>query len=120
MPGREAADDAPLNMEGAQAWMRDVFRPEAAKGVQAIYQLELTGKRACVVWARVDDGRLSLGDGRTPGPDVVFRMDSEDFFGVLEERENPDLLYMEDRIEISGSLSLALKLRLIFSGAKRA
>lgn len=107
-------------MDGAQAWIREVFRPEAAKDVRAIYQLELTGEQACVVWARVDDGRLSLGDGRTPGPDVVFRMDSGDFFGVLAERENPDLLFMEDRIHVSGSLSLALKLRLIFSGSRRA
>jgi predicted lipid carrier protein YhbT len=106
-------------MGGAQDWMREVFRADAAKGVQAIYQLELTGEQACVVWARVDDGRLSLGEGKTPGPDVVFRMDSEDFFGLLAERENPDLLYMEDRIQVSGSLSLALKLRLIFSGSKR-
>lgn len=103
------------SIEAALEWIRKHFRAEAAAGVSAVYQVELSGEGGGIFWARVDDGRLSAGEGPTPGPDVVIAATAADFYGFLSGRENPDLLYMEGRIAVEGSLTLALRLRLIFS-----
>jgi len=104
----------PCSIGSAVAWLRKAFRPDAAAGVRVVYQVELGGEAGGALYMRVDDGRLDVAEGRTPAPDVVFRMSAPDFFGVLGGRENPDLLFMEDRLAIDGDLALALALRRLF------
>ena len=48
---------------------------------------------------------------------MVFHLVAREFFGILSGRENPDLLFMSERLRIDGDLSLALKLRTLFSSA---
>ena len=100
---------------GALDWLRKHFRSAAAEGLEVAYQIDLAGPGGGSLWARIADGRLQAGEGAAPQPDVILRMSAEDFFGVLEGTANPDLLFMDDRIEIEGDLSLALKLRSLFS-----
>ena len=45
---------------------------------------------------------------------MIFRIGAHDFFAVLAGRENPDLLFMADRLAVDGDLALALTLRKIF------
>jgi hypothetical protein len=104
----------PCSIEAALGWLRKAFRPDAAAGVHVLYQIELGGKEGGTFWIRVDDGRLELARGPAPGPDVTFRMTALDFFAVLGGRENPDLLFMADRLTIDGDLGLALALRKLF------
>lgn len=104
----------PCSIEAALGWLRKAFRPDAASGVHVVYQIELGGEEGGVFWIRVDDGRLELARGPAPSPDVVFRMTAPDFFAVLAGRENPDLLFMADRLAIDGDLGLALALRKLF------
>lgn len=96
-------------------WLRKAFRPERAEDLSVTYQFELSGESGGGLWVRVDAGRLEVAVGQTPEPDVVFRLPAEDLFGVLAGTRNPDLLFMERKIEIEGDLSLALKLRSLFN-----
>ena len=49
--------------------LRSTFRPEAARGLRASYELRLG---AIVIHARVDDGKLEAGEGALPGADLVI------------------------------------------------
>ncbi|WP_230881832.1 winged helix-turn-helix transcriptional regulator [Planomonospora sp. ID91781] len=49
--------------------LRTTFRPEAARGLTAGYELRLGGM---VLHARVEDGVLSVGEGALPGADLVI------------------------------------------------
>lgn len=100
---------------GAVDWLRKHFRSAAAEDLQVRYQIELAGESGGSIWVRVNDGQMQAGEGADPQADVVFRMDALEFFDVLAGTANPDLLFMDDRIEIAGDLSLALKLRSLFS-----
>lgn len=111
----DSMSEAVDSIESTLEWLRKRFQPEPAAGLSAVYQVELSGEGGGLFWARVDDGRLSSGEGRSRGPDVVIKASAQDFYGFLSGRENPDLLYMEGRIAIEGSITLALRLRLIFS-----
>ena len=103
------------SVSGAVDWLRKHFRSSAAEGLEVAYQMELAGPGGGGRWARISDGQLHAGEGADPQPDVVLRMSAEDFFGILTGTANPDLLFMDERIEIEGDLSLALKLRSLFS-----
>ena len=107
----------PTSIAESLEWFRKRFRPDLARGVAISYQFVLDGGRAGVVWVAVDDGRLELDAGERPGeaPDVIFRLSASDFFAILAGTQNPDLLFMADRLQAEGDLSLALKVRSLFS-----
>lgn len=104
----------PCSIRAALEWFRKAFRADAAADIHVAYQFELKGEAGGSFWVRVDAGRLDFGEGRLVDSDVVFRISASDFFGVLAGRENPDLLFMEDRLAVEGDLSRALTLRRIF------
>jgi len=92
-------------------WMRKHFDPDAALGVSAVYQFELTGAGGGELVLRVDDGVARIQAGRDPSAAVRLRLDAGDCLAILAGRENADLLYLAGRLEIEGDLSLAMKLR---------
>jgi DNA-binding HxlR family transcriptional regulator/putative sterol carrier protein len=72
---RSLADPRPddiVTTDSVQLALRATFHPEAACGLHASFQLALGG---VVVHARVDDGRLEVGDGPLPGADLVLEAD---------------------------------------------
>ncbi len=105
----------PASLADAVELFRKRFRPDAARDLTVSYQMELSGEGGGVLSVRVDRGRLEVSEGPTDTPDVVYRMSAADFFAILARTANPDLLYMAERIAIEGDLSLALKLRALFS-----
>lgn len=120
MPSKPETPDpmpVPESVPQTLAWLRARFWPDAVRDLRATYQVELTGEGGGIFWLRVDGGQLSAGEGRTPRPDALYQMAARDFFDVLATRANPELLYMEDRIRVEGSMSLALELRLLLLAA---
>jgi hypothetical protein len=104
----------PGSIEEALEWLTKGFKPDACRSVRVTYQIDLCGEQGGHVWLQVDHGRLQVVEGRGVHPDVIFRLEAADFFAVLAGRENPDLLFMADRLVVEGDLSLALKLRSYF------
>ena len=110
----------PASIYAVLVFLQKSFRSEAIGDLEATYQIELTGESGGAFWARVSNGLLSCEEGQASDPDIVFQLDAEDFYDVLGGQANPELLHMEDRIKVEGSLSLALKLRVMFlSGEPR-
>ncbi|NYE71669.1 winged helix-turn-helix transcriptional regulator [Microlunatus parietis] len=58
--------------DGEVLALRATFKPEAAVGVRARYQVRVAD---VVVHAHVEDGTLIAGDGPLPAPDLVLEMD---------------------------------------------
>jgi len=104
----------PTDIDEAILLLRRAFQPERAAGVLVCYLIELAGPAGGKLWVRVDGEHLLVGADAAQQPDVVVRLDAQDFFGILGGRENPDLLFMADRLVVEGDLSLALKLRSLF------
>lgn len=104
-------------LDDAVDWFRKSFRSEAAEGLRARYELRLTGPSGGSVSVQVADGTARVEPCEAPDADVRMRISLDDWFAVLEGRENVDLLYMAGRLEIDGDLSLAVKLRTLFRPA---
>lgn len=109
-----SASTAPESIAQVLEFLRRSFQADAVGELQATYQIQLTGETGGIFWGRVDASGLSCDEGRIPSPDVVFEIAAQDFYDVLSGSANPELLHMEGRIRVEGSLSLALKLRVMF------
>jgi predicted lipid carrier protein YhbT len=106
--------NAPESIADALDWFRKRFRADASRDLEVCFEMVLSGDRGGVLSLRVDRGLLRAESVAAASPDVVYRLSDDDLFGVLAGERNPDLLFMEKRIEIEGDLSLALKLRSLF------
>ena len=104
----------PATRDEAIDWLRKHFHADAARGVRAVFQLDLAGNDGGGIQLRIDDGQLEVLAEPAPTPHVRLRLAADDYYGVLAGRENADLLYMDGRLEIDGDLSLAMKLRTLF------
>ena len=105
----------PSSIDEALQWFRDGFRSEAARDLCVRYRIELAGEAGGAFGLLVDRGRLEASEEGDWPPDVVFRLSAEDFFALLAGRENPDMLFMAERLRVEGDLSLALELRKLFA-----
>ena len=110
----------PSCIEEAAKWLHQAFQREAATDA-ITYRIELTGSGGGSLLVRVDANGLETDilDGDSASlesilPDVTVSMRAADFFGVLSGRENPDLLFLGERLQIKGELSLALRMRSLF------
>lgn len=106
--------NAPESIADALDWFRKQFRSEAARDLRVAFQMDLSGEAGGVLSLTIDHGLLKARPEAVTAPDVLYRLSAADLFAVLAGERNPDLLFMEKRIQIEGDLSLALKLRSLF------
>lgn len=107
----------PQTLDEAIDWLRAHFQPDAAHGLDACYQLHLTGAGGGDVYVRVKEGVCEVARGTTEPVDTRLRLSARDYLDVLARRANADLLVMEGRLEIEGDLALANRLRALFRPA---
>jgi len=99
---------APLTSEKIFEKMPEVFKPEQAQGVNAIYEFDISGNgggrwqvviehKTCKV---IRDGNLD--------PTVIFRMSTEDHVGIIDGSVNAQMAFMMGRIKVEGDLMAAL------------
>ncbi len=99
------------------AWLRKHAATEATLGEVAVFAFEITGVGGGVIRACVDDGAIDIDTVPAPEADVRFRMSRKDCLGLMAGTENAELLALEGRLEVSGDLSLAVKVRRFFRRA---
>ena len=63
------------------------FDAEAAEGVTAVYQFDLSGPQGGRYQLVIEDGACSVREGAHPNPHVVLAMSGEDCLGVLSGRD---------------------------------
>ena len=111
-------DPAPDRHPGSRAeaveWLRKHFDAENAAECEASFAFELSGPDGGAIGVRVEKGSLEIAEGDLQPADLRFRLSAHDFFDVLAGRANPDMLFMEERLQIEGEFSLALRFRRLF------
>ena len=109
-----ASAQDPRTPADAVDWLRKHFDAEAAADCEASYVFELAGEGGGSIGVRVENGRLEIAEGDVQPADLRFRLAARDFYDVLAGRANPDMLFMEERLQIEGDLGLALRFRRLF------
>ncbi len=91
------------------------FRPEQAQGVRAVVQFHITGPQGGDWVVRVDDGRLTVEQGRSPlPPDLTVQVSDAVYWALLRGERDPLAAYMRGQLRIEGDLKLAYRLQDLF------
>jgi putative sterol carrier protein len=90
------------------------FDQEAAEGLTAVYQFDLSGPQGGQYNLIVEDGTCIVREGLHPDPHVVFSMSGEDCLSVLSGRLDGQSVFMSGRLRVSGDLGLAVQLKTLF------
>ncbi|MGE3153890.1 MAG: SCP2 sterol-binding domain-containing protein [Nitrospiraceae bacterium] len=91
---------------------------EAAEGVTAVYQFELSDPGGGRYYLVIDDGTCSVTEGNHPDPDVTLAMSGADALGVLSGNLSGQAMAMTGRLSVSGDIGLALQLKSLFPSVK--
>jgi putative sterol carrier protein len=90
------------------------FRPEAAKGLKAIYQLHLTGEEGGTWHMVVMDQACRILKGAAPQPDTIICMSSEDWNLLVAGKMDAFAALLQGRLKIEGDMGLATRLPGLF------
>lgn len=90
------------------------FRPEAADGLTAIYQLELTGDQGGLWHLTIADGACQLEDGPGKAPDVAITMSQEDWHALIAGQLDAFSAFLSGKLQVEGDLALATRLQTLF------
>ncbi len=90
------------------------FRPEAAEGLRAVYQIELAGDGGGVWHLTIAEQRCELACGPVEQPDVAITMSVGEWDELVAGRLDALSAYLSGRLQIAGDLSLATRIPSLF------
>lgn len=89
---------------------------DAADGVAAVYQFDLSGPEGGQYYMEIRDGACRVVSGTHADPHVTLSMLGEDCVKVLNGQLSGPAVAMSGRLRISGDLGLAIQLKALFPG----
>lgn len=98
----------------------DKLDVEAAEGVTAVYQFDLSDPGGGRYYLMIDDGTCSVAEGSHPDPHVTLVMSGADALGLLSGTLSGQAMAMSGRLSVSGDIGLALQLKSLFPSVKTA
>lgn len=87
--------------------MTSRFKPERAKGVNAVIQFKLSGESGGDWNISVADETIAVNQGVAPSPKVTISMTDADFVNLITGKANGMQLFMTGKIKLQGDLMLA-------------
>ncbi len=94
--------------------MPAAFQTDAAKGLTAAFQFDLSGDGGGKWCVEVTDGQLSIAEKEHPNPAVTILATASDYISIAEGKTNRTLAVMTGKMKVKGSMTMALKLQQIF------
>lgn len=85
--------------------------PAKLKGVNAIYQFDLTGDDGGVFYIKIDDGKTELIEAAHDAPSITVSLTAGDFAAMMDGKLNATSAFMAGKLKIKGDMSLAMKLQ---------
>jgi putative sterol carrier protein len=93
-----------LTVSGVFAGLADTFQPEAAEGVDLVYQFDISGADAGSWHAVVKDKQCQVVEGSHDSPTTTLSMSDEDFLKMVSGDASPMSLFTSGKLKISGDV----------------
>jgi len=90
------------------------FKKEAAGGLKAVYQFEITGQEEFTAHLVIANGACTYVEGPNAKPDVVVKSPADVWLAVSRGELNGQAAFMSGKYKVEGDLSLLMKLGKIF------
>src|SRR5215472_9554496 len=112
--GATMADAVPTTCKEVFAQMPAQFNKDAAKGLDAVYQFDLSGDGGGKWFVTIKNETCDVKEGSHPSPNITISMASQDYVDMSTGKANGQMLFMSGRLRIAGDLGLALRMQSIF------
>ncbi len=109
--------DEPMTVAEVFEMMSSRFNAEAAAGIDATYEFELTGEGGGTYHVTIGGGSCAVGRGPAAQATLSITMQASDYLDMINGRLNPQMAFMAGKLKIKGDMSLALKMQQIFPTA---
>lgn len=94
--------------------MPDVFDADAARGLNAVFQFEITGDNGGDWNIAVKDGACEVSEGTHEAPTVTLTMSAETWLGMVNKEINGMQAFMGGQLKASGDIMLAQRIEQLF------
>ena len=91
-----------------------VFNPTAAKGVNAVFQFDITGDNGGSWNVVVKDGDCQVNEGTHASPSVTLTMAPDTWLGMVNKQLNGMQAFMSGKLKAKGDIMLAQRIQSLF------
>ncbi len=90
------------------------FDRDAAKGLDAVFQFDITGDDGGIWHVAVKDGACQVQQGKAASPKVTLTMASETWLGMVNRQINGIQAFMTGKLKLNGDMLLAQRIPDLF------
>lgn len=94
--------------------MPKLFNANAAKGMNVVYQFDITGEGGGNWNVVIQEGTCKVQEGNASNPTVTLTMSSETWLAMVNKQTNGMQAFMTGKLKLSGNMILAQKIPEIF------
>ena len=91
------------------------FNSDAAQGLDAVFQFDITGDGGGVWILVIRDGACQVREETHANPNVTLSMTGETWLSILNKELNAVQAFLSGRLKIDGDMMLAQKIPDLFS-----
>ena len=95
--------------------MPGAFKPEAAKGINVVFQYNISGPGGGDWIVSVSDGTCDIKPGTADKPTCTLKISSDDFVAMVSGRLDPMAAFTSGRLKISGDVMKSQLIGKLFS-----
>jgi 3-hydroxy-3-methylglutaryl CoA synthase/NAD(P)-dependent dehydrogenase (short-subunit alcohol dehydrogenase family)/putative sterol carrier protein len=108
------APESAISVEGIFERMPDTFQPEAAAGVEVIFQYTITGAGGGDWYVTVKEGACQVEAGQHDNPVTTLIMEAPDFIDLVEGKLPAMQAYTSGKLKIEGDLMKSQLIQKLF------
>ena len=90
------------------------LNPDAAKGMNATIQFNLSGDTGGQWYVAIKDGKADVQQGTAPSANMTLSMTAQDYVDMVMGKLNGQMAFMSGKLKISGDMGLAMKMQTLF------
>ena len=94
--------------------MPQSFNADAAKGLDAVFQFDITGDGGGNWNVAVKSGAVQVQEGKAGSPTVTLTMSSDTWLGIVNRQINGIQAFMSGKLKVSGDMLLAQRIPDLF------
>ena len=92
------------------------FNPEAAEGLKAVYQFEISEDEEFVAHLVIENGSCEFHDGPSASPpDVTVKSPAQVWLAISRGEKDGQQAFMNGEYTVEGDLTLLMRLKSLFS-----
>ena len=95
-------------------FMEANYDKNAAKGLNATFQWDLSGDEAGTWALQFENGEAKLIEGGVEKPNVKFKLSSADWVAMATGKLNAMNAFMTGKLKMEGDMGLAMKVQSLF------